>query len=95
MRRLLTLRGPGQQGKLLWDDEAGTFEGTDAADLNACAHAPVSHPAWPSCEELPAYDAKALIVLLHVFGWDVPPELAVEAAALRAREPPYPPDVVY
>jgi hypothetical protein len=95
MRRLLTLRGPGQQGKLLWDDEAGTFEGTDAADLNACAHAPVSHPAWPSCEELPAYDAKALIVLLHVFGWDVPPELAVEAAALRAREPPYPPYVVY
>lgn len=94
MRRTLTLSGAGRVGEVVWDDEAGTFQGTDAVDLALCAQGPQSHPAWPSTDALPAKDARALIVLLHCFGWDVPPELADEAAEWLKGQEPLPADAV-
>lgn len=79
----LTLSGPGQSGEVVWDDEAGTFRGTDAELLNECSQGPQAHPAWPYAAGLAATDKRALIVLLAVLGWDVPPELADEAAKWR------------
>lgn len=95
MRRFLTLTGPGRTGELAWDDEAGAFEGTDADELAGSARYPVSRPGWLSCVGLPAHDPVALIILLHIWGWDVPPELAGDAAAFLAKWPPPSDGVVY
>jgi hypothetical protein len=95
VRRRLTLKGPDRSGEVVWDDEAGTFEGTDDAELNKCAQVPQWHPGLPCSDELAAHDAKALIILLHILGWDVPCELAEDAAAFLANRPPAQKGVVF
>lgn len=95
MLRRLTLRGPGRSGELLWDDEAGTFSGTDAAELSRSAGVAPWHPHFPFVNTCPAYDPRALIVLLHVIGWDVPLELADEVRDWLKDHLPSDPSVVY
>lgn len=79
-KHLLTLKAHDAMGEVTWDDEAGTFVGTDGDILTACAQRPQAHPAWPSVEATAQRNPRAVVVLLACFGWDVPPELAETVA---------------
>lgn len=87
MMRRLTLKSSERTGEVLWDDERGWFEGTDADLLNECCRTPQWHPAWPLTDALAASDVKALIVLLTCLGWDVPAELSEVARNWQASAP--------
>ncbi len=90
----LTLSAPGRSGELTWDDEAGTFAGSDADLLTQLAVRPQWHPGLPQTEALATTDARALIVLLHCLGWDAPAELADEVRAWRKEADHVPRDAV-
>lgn len=82
--KLLTLKSPTARGELLWDPDTGTFTGTDADMLNDMGDEPIGHVAFPVVEGSPRKDAKALIIALHILGWDCPDELMSELREIRA-----------
>lgn len=91
MKHTFTIARHGeQQGVLEWDDEAGTFLGFAAQDVDSCADVPAEHPAFHPSTAIPRRDSAALGVLLAALGWDIPAELqdAIETASVGKKQPP-------
>lgn len=94
MLRHLTLIGTASRGELLWDDERGAFQGTDANLVEQVADGVPWHPHFPIVTEPARKNAQSLIVLLYILGWDCPAELSDDLDELLKDSEPVPPGAI-